>query len=246
MRVTVVGASGQFGSLVCDGLEKAGVEVTRAHRGTGVDAVTGDGLAAACDGADIIVDATSTMERSAAKSRAFFGTVARHISKVARESGSQVVYLTIYGASDPVVNEKMGHYQGKAEQERVYAEQLGDNATAIASVQWYSLAEAFMSMMRVGPFAAAPHMVARPAAVEDVAKATVELILAPVKPQRLVVAGPEVMDMADVAKAIAKHRGSPKKVFAITIAKGVKTGGLVPQQPDVITATTLEDWLATR
>lgn len=245
MRVTVVGASGQFGSLVSDGLERVGVDVTRAHRGSGVDAVTGKGLAQACDGADIIVDATSNMDRSAAKCRAFFGAVASNISTVALESGAQVVYLTIYGATDPVVNAKMGHYQGKAEQERVYGEKLGDRASAVSSVQWYSLADTFMSALHIGPIAAAPRMVARPASVEDVAAAAVDMIVAPVKPARLVVAGPEVMDMADVAKAIAKRRGTPKKVFAVTIAKGVTTGGLVPQQPDVVTTTTLDEWLTT-
>ncbi|MGB3696463.1 MAG: NAD-dependent epimerase/dehydratase family protein [Gordonia sp. (in: high G+C Gram-positive bacteria)] len=245
MHVTVVGASGQFGSVVCELLEKHGVTVTRAHRGSGVDAVTGVGLAKACEGADVIVDATGAMDRSAARSKAFFGAVARNISEVAKRSGAAVVYLTIYGATDPVVNAKMGHYQGKAEQERVYAERLGAKATALASVQWYSLAEAFMSMMRLGPIAAAPHMVSRPASVEDVAAAMTAVVEDPARPERVVVAGPEVMDMADVARAIAAKRGSPKKVFAVTLAKGLKTGGLVPQQPDVITETTLDQWLET-
>ncbi|EGD56442.1 SDR family oxidoreductase [Gordonia neofelifaecis] len=247
MRVTVVGASGEFGSVLSRVLEGRGVDVVRAHRATGVDAVTGDGLTEACEGSDVIVDATSLMSRSADESVAFFSAVARNISTAADATGARVVYLGIYGASDPVVNKKMGHYRGKAEQAVVYEQMLGDDATALLSTQWYSLPEKFMSQTTFGPIAVAPHMHSRPAAVEDVAEAMADVVLDPARPSRVTVAGPAEMDLADVAKAVAAHRGSPRWVLGVNYGgAGLRSGGLVPADPDVTTSTTFEQWLAGR
>lgn len=247
MRVTVVGASGEFGSILSEILEQRGAQVTRAHRATGVDAVTGAGLTQACAGADVVVDAAGTMVRSATESEEFFGAVARNIAIAAEESGAAVVYLTIYGASDPAVNKKMGHYRGKAVQEATYAEMLGGAATAFRSTQWYSLPEKFLAMMSVGPFGAAPRMASKPAAVEDVAAAMVDVVLDPNRPADLTVAGPAVMDLADAAKAIAAKKGSPKKVFGVNFGgAAVRSGGLVPEHPDVTTTTTFVQWLERR
>ncbi|WP_026919475.1 SDR family oxidoreductase [Gordonia shandongensis] len=245
MKITVVGASGQFGSILCDRLDTRGAEVVRAHRGAGVDAVTGAGLAEACAGADVIVDATNLMSMRAAESEKFFSAVATNIARTARATGAAVVYLTIHGAPDPAVA-RMGHYRGKAAQERVYSAECGDTATAVASTQWYSLAETFLSAMRLGPIAAVPHMVARPAAVDDVADAMADVVLDPARPDRVVVAGPEVMDMLDVARMIAAADGTPKKVVGVRLIKGLAGGALVPQNPDVVTTTTVDDWLAAR
>lgn len=247
MRVTVVGASGEFGSILCEILLKRGAQVTPAHRKTGVDAVTGKGLAAACEGADVVVDATSLTSRSATDSERFFSAVAQNIAIAADEADAAVVYLTIYGASDPTVNKKMGHYRGKAQQEAVYSEMLGDRATAFRSTQWYSLAETFLTMLTKGPIGAAPHMQSKPADVVDVAEAMADVVLDPNRPSEITVAGPAVMDLADVAKAIAAKKGTPKKVFGINYGgSALRSGGLVPAHPDVTTSTTFEQWLAAR
>ena len=64
VRIGVVGATGQIGARVVDLLTAAGHEVTAASRASGADAVTGDGVAAALDGADVVVDVLNspTME----------------------------------------------------------------------------------------------------------------------------------------------------------------------------------------
>ncbi|MBM7366919.1 SDR family oxidoreductase [Gordonia hydrophobica] len=247
MRVTVVGASGEFGSILCEILLKRGAQVIPAHRKTGVDAVTGTGLSAACAGADVIVDATSLMSRSAADSERFFSAVAQNIAIAADDADAAVVYLTIYGASDSAVNKKMGHYRGKAQQEAVYTEMLGDAATAFRSTQWYSLPEKFLAAMTFGPVAVAPRMLSRPAAVEDVAEAMADVVLDPSRPSDIIVAGPATMNLVDIAKAVAAKNGSPKKVFGVNVGgSAIRSGGLVPEHPDVTTSTTFEQWLAAR
>ena len=64
MNITVVGATGQIGAQVVELLTGAGHDVTAASRSSGVDAGSGDGVAAAFEGADAVVDVLNspTME----------------------------------------------------------------------------------------------------------------------------------------------------------------------------------------
>ena len=154
--------------------------------------------------------------------------------------------LSIINAADPAVNAKFGYYQGKAEQERVYTEMLsGDRLTFVRSAQWYELARQMMSTMRLGPVAAVPHMRCRPLSVADAASALADAATAE-SSRDVEVAGPEVLDLADVGKAIAQRSGSPRWVVGIRFGgAAVRDGGLVPDRPDVVAATTLDQWLDT-
>src|SRR5688572_9871904 len=59
MKITVIGASGLIGSKVVDLLDD-GHEVVAASRNTGVDVITGEGLAEALAGADDLVDVVNS------------------------------------------------------------------------------------------------------------------------------------------------------------------------------------------
>jgi uncharacterized protein YbjT (DUF2867 family) len=60
MRIVVVGGQGLIGSKLVGTLSEHGHDVVAASRRTGVDAVTGEGLAEALDGADVVVDACNS------------------------------------------------------------------------------------------------------------------------------------------------------------------------------------------
>lgn len=93
------------------------MDVVAAHRGSGVNALTGEGLAAAVDGADVVVDCLNVTTQSGRKATGFFTTTAGNIAGAARHSGARVVCLSICNAVDPAVNATMGYYRGKAAQE---------------------------------------------------------------------------------------------------------------------------------
>jgi uncharacterized protein YbjT (DUF2867 family) len=241
MRATVVGGTGQFGAALCDRLADLGVDVTRAGRSTGVDAVTGAGLDDACTGADLIVDVTSTASRDGDDTAAFFGAVARNVSRAATAAGVPVVYLTIVGAGVPAVAAALGHYRGKAEQERVYAAELGDRACAVASVQWFSLAERFLAAG--GDVVELPDLRCRPATVEDVVRAFADVVVDQNRPAYVSVAGPVEIDLVDIARRIAARDGSAVRVVPADSDAVLRSGALIPDSPDVVTTTTLDMWL---
>ncbi len=250
MKIVVVGASGALGSRVADLLVERGHEVVRASRATGVDAYTGTGLAAAFDGADAVVDCLSLQTLKAKEAIDFFETTATKIGRAATTAGvAHVVVVSIVNAGDPAVNAKFGYYQGKAAQEAAYGEVVDPAAlTILASVQWFELAEQMMSSMGFGPIAAVPRMRCAPAAVADVAVAVADVVTAgPTGKRTIEVSGPVEMDLVDVAKAVAAQTGSPRWIFGVRFGgPAIRGGGLVPANPDVVTSTTLDGWLAGR
>ncbi|MFW0791124.1 SDR family oxidoreductase [Gordonia sp. CPCC 205333] len=244
MKILVIGASGGMGRLVADELDSRGIDVVRANRAAGVDAYTGDGLANAARGVDVIVECANVVTQSAAKSIDFFGTVARNVSAAAIDAGvERVVCLSIVNAADPDVNAKMGYYQGKAKQEEVYRQELGDRAIVFRTGQWFELARTLTDAMSIGPIGISAHMLSRPLAAADGAKLLADTAINGGVTD-LDVAGPADMDMLDAARAIAKRRGTPKWVLGINYGgKAIRSGALTPRGEFKQTPTTFAQWL---
>jgi hypothetical protein len=156
-----------MGGLVGRRLEESGADVVRAHRGSGVDAVTGVGLADAIVGADVVVDCLNVTTSSGRKAIGFFAAAAGNVSRAVDAAGARLVCLSICNTADPAVNKRMGYYRGKAAQERVYRENLGDRATVVATTQWFELAATMLDRLSAGPIAMVPHMLTAPLAAVD-------------------------------------------------------------------------------
>ncbi|MBD0862044.1 NmrA family transcriptional regulator [Gordonia sp. zg691] len=250
MKVAVIGASGVLGSQVADLLAGRGHDVVRANRATGVDAYTGEGLAQVCAGADAVVDCLSLQTLKAKEAIDFFATAAGNIGRAAAQARvAHVICVSIVNADVPAVNAKFGYYQGKAAQEEAYRKAIDPAAlTIVASVQWFELAEQMMGTMSFGPLAVVPKMRCRPAAASDVAVSLADVVVAgPQGTSKVEVAGPAVMDLVDVAKAVAAQQGSPRWVVGVPFGgPAIRGGGLVPDNPDVVTETTLDQWLDAR
>ena len=72
MKVVVVGASGMMGSKIVRALERGGHDVVEASSKSGVNALTGEGLAAAFARADAVVDVTNSGSFGDGDALAFF------------------------------------------------------------------------------------------------------------------------------------------------------------------------------
>ncbi|WHU45490.1 NmrA family transcriptional regulator [Gordonia sp. L191] len=248
MRTVVFGASGEIGRRLGETLQNRGIEVVAAHRSAGVDVYTGTGVARACAGADVVVDCVNVTTTRAKVAVDFFGTAARRIAEGAVTAGvGRVVCLSIINAADPAVNAKFGYYRGKGEQERVYRELLGpDVLRVVHSAQWFELAEQLLARTSLGPVAVVPRMRCRPLAAADAADAVADAALEPARGD-VEVAGPEVIDLADLAKDVARQDHSPRWVVPVRIGGAAfRTNGLLPRGEFVQAATTVEKWLAGR
>lgn len=176
MRVTVVGATGTMGRAVTERLRARGHDIVEAARATGVDALTGAGVAAAVEGADVLLDCLNTATVSRSKAVDFFTTTARTISAAALTARvGHVVLLSICNVTDPVVRRGLGYYAGKAAQEEAYAASRLP-VTTVATTQWFSLAGQLLEQTRVGPVAFVPSMLLQPVHPDAVADLLVEAV----------------------------------------------------------------------
>ncbi|WP_353808910.1 SDR family oxidoreductase [Agromyces sp. SYSU T00194] len=115
MRIAVAGGTGTIGSEVVAAVGERGDEVVVLSRSNGVDVQTGEGLVAALDGVDALVDAVNATTLSAAGATEFFTTTSRTLLAAEREAGvAHHVLLSIVG----VDRAPFGYYAGKLAQER--------------------------------------------------------------------------------------------------------------------------------
>src|SRR5689334_13292432 len=87
MKIVVVGGTGHIGRKLIKLLTADGHEAVAASRSTGVDAVTGEGLAAALTGASVVVDVSNAPVWGDAEVRNFFETSTRNLVEAGRAAG---------------------------------------------------------------------------------------------------------------------------------------------------------------
>lgn len=248
LKVAVLGATGQLGARVATHLRERGVDVVEVSRRQGADAYSGEGLDAAFAGVSTVVDCLNLETPSRRRAVDFFTTAARNVLAAAQRTGvSRIVCVTIINACEPEVHRWMGYYAGKAAQERTY--RAGSvPVTFVASAQWYELAETLLSQMRIGPLSVVPGMRSRPLAADEAAAFVADRALEPGGPETpdldAVIAGPEVRNMAELARAIDQRRGGRRKVLRVPVPfTALGNGGLLPRGDFTTAPTRFEDWL---
>lgn len=250
-RVVVLGGTGALGASVTRLLRDRGHDAVAASRASGVDATTGAGLDAALAGADTVVDCLNltTMSKKAAIS--FFAGSATHVASAAASAGvGHIVCLSIVNVTDPGVRRATGYYAGKAAQEEAYA--AGPVPLTIArTTAWFSLAETFLSQIRVGPVAVVPGMRLRPVHPAAAASFVVDAVesgpatgsATSPGPEVRQLSGPEEHDAAAMARAVARTRHPGVRVVRLPVPMAGLREGLLPGAEVPTDPRTFSDWL---
>lgn len=244
MRIVILGGHGLIGSLVGQKLTDDGHEVKLLGRRDGVDAVTGAGMSAALEGADVVIDTLNIDTQSKSKSVGFFRDSARNVTSVVGALKiPHLLTVSIYGSSLPE-SKKNGYYAGKAVQEQVVRDS-GVPATIVHSTQWFELADTILKTAKFGPIIVAPHFLSRPVAVDSVAARIAEIAQGPVQANEVVIAGPEERDLHDLVVELAKKRGTRGKILGINPPGmgAMKSGVLIPSSSYQGVGPSFEQWL---
>ena len=99
MKIVVIGGSGRVGSNVVGRLVAQGHDPVPASPATGVDTITGEGLADVMAGADVVVDVSNAPVWDDDAVREFFTTSTRNLLAAERDAGvGHHVAVTIVGA----------------------------------------------------------------------------------------------------------------------------------------------------
>ena len=245
MRIAVAGATGVVGTYVVQVARARGHEVVGLARSLGVDLSTGAGLAERLAGVEAVVDTTSVATQKRAVAEAFFGGVTRTLQEAEAAAGvGHHVTLSIVGI-DRVPS---GYYQGKLLQEQVVA--AGAVPWSILrATQFHEFAQQALGFVRIGPLSLVPRMTSQPVAAVEVAQALVELVEEGPAGRVDDLAGPEVLQMTDLARRVSQAHGLGRRVVPVRLpgaaGSAMRGRGLLPDLDGPRGHLSFDAWLAT-
>ena len=202
MKLTVIGASGLIGTKVVDLLTAQGHQVVATSRSTGVDVLTGEGLADALAGADVLIDVVNSPSFADDAVLQFFSTSTTNLAAAAKTAGvGHYVALSIVGA-DGLPDS--GYMRAKVVQEKTIIDS-GIPYTVVRATQFEEFSGFIIVSMLDGESVRVPDALIQPIAADDVAAEVVRVALGAPLNGSEDVGGPEKLSFADLARRV---RGS--------------------------------------
>src|SRR5262247_4452959 len=244
MKIVVIGGSGLIGSKVVKKLTEQGHEVLAASPKTGVDATTGQGLAEALAGADVVVDVSNSPSFEDAPVLAFFENSGRNLARAEKDAGVRHhVALSVVG-TDRL--QDSGYFRAKLAQERLI-KSSPIPYTLIHATQFFEFMRAIAQISNDGNTVRLPPVLFQPIAAEDVASAVAEAALAEPVNDTIEIAGPDTFTLPEAIRQVLAQDGDPRKVIVDPAAdyygSKVTERTLVPGAGARLGATKLDWWL---
>jgi uncharacterized protein YbjT (DUF2867 family) len=209
MKISVMGATGLIGSKVVKLLEGDGHDVVAVSRTSGADVLTGEGLAAALSGADVLVDLTNSPSFDDDPVMDFFTRSSANLVAAAKESGAgHYVALSIVGADGLP---QSGYMRAKVVQEKTIAES-GVPYTIVRATQFQEFATAIVGSLDTGDGVRAPDALIQPIAADDVAAEVARVAVAHPRNGVVNIGGPDKISFADLARSVLAEQGADKTV----------------------------------
>ncbi|SDU82904.1 NAD(P)H-binding protein [Jiangella alkaliphila] len=244
MRIAVAGGTGRLGQHIVDVLKASGHDPVPLSRGTGVDVITGDGLAAALAGADVLVDAATGPSPDREQAAAFFRTSVANLRREAEQAGvRRVVVVSIIGVDRLTT----GYGAAKFEQERAW--QAGPiPVSVVRSDLFHEFVEPMMGWGRQGDVVHVARTVRRPVAARAAAETVARLATADEAPAMTEVAGPRVEKVVDLAALVAARNGSAVRIEGVSSPDAddvlYEAGAILPGPDAVLAGPSFADWLS--
>ena len=247
MKIVVIGGTGLIGSKLVSMLAARGHEAVPAAPGTGVNTVTGEGLAEALDGADVVVDVSNAPSWEDTAVLEFFETSTANI--LAAEAAAGVghhVALSVVGTERLA---ESGYIRAKIAQEKLI-EKSSIPYTIVHATQFFEFAVRTADEATDGGTVRVPPALIQPMAAVDVAAAVCDVTLAAPLDHTIEIAGPEPMRFEDFVRRGLRAAGDQRVVVADPQARyfGVRLSErtLLPGDGAQLGATTFDDWLSGR
>ncbi|MCO6050236.1 SDR family oxidoreductase [Mesorhizobium sp. RP14(2022)] len=247
MKIVVIGGSGLIGRHLTAELSRQGHGAIAASPRSGVNALTGEGLAEALSGAGAVVDVSNSPSFEDAAVLDFFERSGRNLVAAEREAGvKHHVALSIVGTDRLKGN---GYLRAKVVQERLVKD-AGIPFTIVRATQFFEFVATIAEASVDGDRLIVPDADLQPIAAADVAAALADVALAPPRNATIEIAGPDRQPFRDfVARRIAAN-GDYREVQADRAARyfgaALETGSLVPEHASAarLGPTRFESWLS--
>jgi len=250
MRIVVIGGSGLIGKKVVQKLRWEGHDAVPASPSTGVNTLTGEGLANALAGAAVVVDVSNSPSFADDAVMEFFEKSTTNIVQAIRSTGSGSVkhYAALSVVGTDLVPDS-GYFRAKLRQESLIRES-GIPYTIVRATQFFEFLGAIANLaadggkkVRVGP------VFLQPVAAEEVADAVVRATLSTPANAIIDVAGPKRYRQDELMRLyLAAASQDPQEVVldpqAGYFGSKVSEQALVPQSENAwLGDQNLESWL---
>jgi len=209
MKIVVIGGTGLIGRKLVNILREHGHEAVPASPSSGVDTLTGKGLAEALKGAQVVVDVTNSPSFEDTAVLKFFETSTRNLLSTAKAAGVQnYVALSIVGADR---NPDSGYLRAKVAQEKLIGES-GIPYSILRATQFFEFAGGITDSATEGNTVRLTSAKLQPIAADDVAAALAPVALGEPVNGFVEVAGPEAIPLAEIAQRWLNAKHDKRKV----------------------------------
>jgi uncharacterized protein YbjT (DUF2867 family) len=244
MKIVVIGGSGLIGSKLVTKLREQGHEAIAASPNSGVNTVTGEGLAEALKGAAVVVDVSNAPSWEDAAVMNFFETATRNLlSHEAAAGVGHHVALSVVG-SDRML--ESGYFRAKMAQENLIK---GSSIpySIIRATQFFEFVKGIADFSTDGNKVRLPSALIQPMAADDVASAVGRIAVGSPVNGTVEIGGPEKFRLDELVRQGLAAWKDPREVVADPHARyyGVELSErtLVPADDARLGETRFETWL---
>jgi len=245
MKIVVIGGSGLIGSKVVKMLGEHGHEAVAASPNSGVNTITGEGLAEVLEGAQVVVDVSNSPSFADEPVMEFFKTSTGNL--LAYEAAAGVghhVALSVVG-SDRLPDS--GYLRAKVAQEKLIKES-SIPYTIVRATQFFEFVNRIADEATVGDTVRLPPVRFQPMAADDVAGAVARVAMGAPLNGIVEVAGPEQFSFDELIRLGLSARKDPREVITDQRARYFGTElserSLAPDDSAQLGETRFEDWLS--
>jgi uncharacterized protein YbjT (DUF2867 family) len=211
MKIVVIGGTGLIGSKLVDRLRKLGHEVVAASPNTGVNTITGEGLAQALHGAQVVVDVANSPSFEDKAVMAFFRTSTGNL--LAAEKAASVRHHLALSVVGTERLPESGYMRAKMAQEKLIKES-GIPYTILHSTQFFEFVNAIITSGAEGDVIRLSPALVQPIASDDVVDALTDLTVAAPVNGTVEVAGPEKFPLDKLARKVLAANDDKRRVIA--------------------------------
>ena len=244
MKIVVIGGTGLIGSKLVSKLREHGHEAVAAAPNTGVNTLTGAGLAEALKGASVVVDVSNSPSWDDAAVLDFFETSTRNLLTYEAAAGVRHhVALSVVG-TDRL--SESGYFRAKIAQEKL----IKGSAipySIVQATQFFEFLKGLADVSTDGNTVRVPPVLFQPMAADDVASAVGRIAVSPPVNGTVEIGGPEEFRLDDLVRRWLAARKDSREVIADPKAlySGAKISErtLVPGGKARLGETRFETWL---
>jgi uncharacterized protein YbjT (DUF2867 family) len=244
IKIVVIGGSGLIGSKLVNDLRDQGHEVVAASPSTGVNTVTGEGLADALKGAQVVVDVANAPLWEDKAVLEFFETSGRNLLAAEKAAGvKHHVALSVVGTDRLLAS---GYFRAKMAQEKLITDSKIPY-TIVRATQFFEFVPSIAKLATEGSAIRVPPVLMQPIVSDDVAAALADVALGEPINGMLEIAGPDQIRQDELVREFLNATGDARKVIPDAHARyyglEVNDQSLVPGRNPRLCPTHFAEWL---